>query len=105
MVARAGTESAACLDRMARQVLFRAQALARSRLQFADQKRTFPGRDADRLPRRFEDDPWLCHGAPGIRGLGPPDLPALVAIIGIGAWPRRQSADPVGQRRRLLVPA
>src|SRR2546425_763995 len=94
MVARAGTESAACLDRMARQVLLRAQALARSRLQFADQKRAFPGRDADRLPRCFEDDPRLCHGAPGIRGLGPPDLPALVAIIGIGARPGCAMAEP-----------
>src|SRR5207244_5134805 len=86
-----------------RRVLFR--SLARRRLQFADQKRAFPGRDADRLSRHFEDDPWLRHGASGIRGLGPPDLPALIAIIRIGARPGRQPADPVGQRRRLLVPA
>src|SRR2546427_10813374 len=105
MVARAGAESTARLDRMARQVLLYAQALARCGLQFADQKRAFPGRDANRLFRHFEDDPWLRYGAPGIRGLGPPDLPALVAIIGIGARPGRQPADPVGQRRRLLVPA
>src|SRR5712691_1341849 len=105
MVARAGAESTARLDRMAREVLLYAQALARCELQFADQKRAFPGRDADRLFRHFEDDPWLRHGAPGIRGLGPPDLPALIAIVGMGARPRRQPADPVGQHRLLIVTA
>src|SRR2546427_9866397 len=90
---------------MARQVLLHAQALARRRLQFADQKRAFPGRDADRLSRHFEDDPWLCHGASGIRGLGPPELPALMAIIRIAAPPGRPPADPIGKRRDLRTSA